>query len=416
MKQLFCYQLYNVIVINVPRNKISWCCKQTGGSDLKNFDPFNLENDPILKDIRGSLKKGIKHSACNLCWESEKRNIKSWRQLEGIIPDNLKDKDLDSEPYNKKFKRIEISFDNTCDLSCMYCFPSSSSKWFQENLQTKLFSENIEIFKTDSNTALKIKNIIKTIGKNSDKSDEIYITFVGGEPFLSPQLKNGKFKEFIDAFYETADHSTVLIINFITNCNTPDEIFDKNLNILKESKKLYPNLKIQISISLESIKELTEISRFGSSWKQIDKNIKKWVSEESIEFNFNTAFNAITIHDVENYVDYLIKLSIDYKRLINVSANIVYYPVGLNPTIMPKSYSCYLENSIKKILDNKNCFLDDEFHGWQGFVKILTDIKNNLGTNSDKKDKLRFYIEYFEKVRNINFKKITPELYNYVYS
>jgi organic radical activating enzyme len=383
---------------------------------LDDHDPDAPEKDKLLTDIRQSLANGIEHTACDNCWRAEHRNIKSWRQTEGKIPDFLKNKNLDQLPYNQQFTRLEIFFDNTCDLACIYCGPWLSSKWAQENQKTKMFwSKPVDIHKEDDVKIQKIIDTIRTVGKRADATGRVDLAILGGEPFLSPQVKNGKFKRFVDAFYEGAPKSTELLLNFITNCNTPDKIFETNLDYLKQCKEAYPNLIVHISMSLECTGKLTEITRYGSSWEQVDKNIHKWMQQDWIRFNFNTAFNAITLHDVDNYAKYLVNLSKKYSKKISISPNIVYEPNSLLPSIMPSSWSTYIDNAIDTISKNQDCFYDDDAHGWPRFIATLDDIKHTLGNNVDKKPELKFMMQYSKKYRHVNFKKLTPEVFSYVF-
>ena len=63
-----------------------------------------------------------------------------------------------------------------------------------------------------------------------------------------------------------------------------------------------------------------------------------------------------------------VNLSKKYKNPISISPNIVYEPNSLLLSIMPKSWSTYVNNAIYKINMNKTCFESDEAHGWPRFM------------------------------------------------
>lgn len=416
MTKIDCYFPYKQILFDIPRNDVKWCCKMMEGSRLDDYDPENYHADPLLADIRNSLDNGIKHSACDVCWKAEQKNVESWRQVEGKIPEQLKNVNLNSEPYNKKIKRLELFFDNTCDLACIYCGPWLSSKWQQENQKSNLFPTFHQVEKNNDEKTLKIIDTVRNIGKNTNEHERVDIAFLGGEPFLSPQVKDGKFIRFIDAFYENAPISAELLCNFITNLNTKDKIFEKNLQVLQQAKQKYPNLIVHISMSLESVGTFTEVTRFGSDWKQVDKNINKWLQQDWINFNFNTAFNALTLSDVPNYIQYLVDLYSVHQRKISISPNVVYEPEGLEPSVLDKSFGVYVEQAIQMVLDNKQCFEDDEGIGWQRLVQNLQNINDSLGNNSHKTDMLKGTLGYMQKQRGIKIKKHFPLLVNYLKS
>lgn len=415
-KKIDCHFPYYNILLNVPTDSVTWCCKSVESSKLEDLDPDALHDAPLLKSIRDSLAQGIQHSACKICWDAEKNNIQSWRQAEGRLPKELANKDLTQPPYNNQFRRIEIFFDNTCDLACVYCDPGFSSKWAQENNQTKIHEEYLnKVYIDDQAQIQKIKDTIRSVSKTVSKDERVDLVILGGEPFLSPRVKNGKFIEYINIYYENAPIDSKLQITFITNCNTPDQVFDKNLAILREARDMYPNLSVHITMSLECVGQLTEITRYGSDWSQVDKNINKWLQEDWIFFNFNTVFNAMTIHAVDDYVKYLVNLYEKHRRQIIISPNICYSPEGLQVSIMPTSYATYIDNAIQTVNDNKHCFGQDD-HGYEQLLVTLTNIKNSLGKSTNKINELKTLMEYSNKYRQVDFKKHIPLLYNYVYN
>jgi organic radical activating enzyme len=415
-KKIDCHFPYYDILLNVPNDSVTWCCKLVENSKLTDLDPDALHDAPLLKSIRTSLNEGIQHSACKTCWDAEKNNIQSWRQAEGSLPEELANKDLTQPPYNNQFRRIEIFFDNTCDLACVYCDPSFSSNWAQENNQTKIHPEFLnKVYVDDQVKIQKIKDTIRSVSKTVTKDERVDIVILGGEPFLSPRVKNGKFIEYINIYYENAPIDSKLQITFITNCNTPDQVFDKNLAILREAKAMYPNLSVHITMSLECVGKLTEVTRYGSVWNQVDKNINKWLQEDWILFNFNTTFNAMTIHAVDEYIKYLVNLYEKHQRQIIISPNICYSPEGLQVSIMPTSYATYIDNAIQTVTDNKHCFGQDD-HGYKQLLITLTNIKTSLGKSTDRINDLKTLMEYSNKYRRVDFKKYIPSLYNYVYN
>jgi len=415
-KKIDCHFPYYDIFLNVPNDSVTWCCKLVENSKLTDLDPDALHDAPLLKSIRTSLNEGIQHSACKTCWDAEKNNIQSWRQAEGSLPEELANKDLTQPPYNNQFRRIEIFFDTTCDLACVYCDPGFSSNWAQENNQTKIHPEFLnKVYVDDQVKIQKIKDTIRSVSKTVTKDERVDIVILGGEPFLSPRVKNGKFIEYINIYYENAPIDSKLQITFITNCNTPDQVFDKNLAILRETKAMYPNLNVHITMSLECVGKLTEITRYGSDWNQVDKNINKWLQEDWIFFNFNTVFNAMTIHAVDEYIKYLVNLYEKHQRQIIISPNICYSPEGLQVSIMPTSYANYIDNAIQTVNDNKHCFSQDD-HGYKQLLITLTNIKTSLGKSTDRINDLKTLMEYSNKYRQVDFKKHIPSLYNYVYN
>jgi sulfatase maturation enzyme AslB (radical SAM superfamily) len=408
--KLGCYFPYSLITFDVPRNMITWCCKQETGNLLSSFNPKEYFSDPVLTDIRSSLNNGIEHTLCSSCWKTEKSGIQSWRQTNGSIPDHLKNINLDTMPYNKIVKRLEIKLDNTCDLACIYCGPWDSTTWQRENNKSKFHNYTIDVI--DDSLQQKIIDTVLEIGKSNN---ELEIGFVGGESFLSKHIKQAAFKRYIDAFYTHASVSSLLTLKFVSNANTPDKILNQTIKILEQSKLQYPGLQINVALSFESTGEFTEASRYLSSWEQIDKNVNKWLARDWVNVTINTAFNALTLSDLPNFVDYIIKVHKLYNRKISITSDIVYYPQGLTPSVLPDTFATYIDAALIKI--SEDMFTNDVDAGYEKFIDAMNNIKRTLGTTTEQhKSSLKRYLTYCIEVRKIDIQKISPNLHNFVFS
>lgn len=407
--KLGCYFPYSLITFDVPKNTVTWCCKQTEGNSLSSFTPTDYFDDPVLKDIRTSLTKGVKHELCSFCWEVEKSGIQSWRQTNGSIPDHLTKINLDTPPYNKIVKRLEIKLDNTCDLACIYCGPWESTSWQRENKKSNFYDYPTPVI--DDGLQQKIIDTVLEIGKFND---DLEIGFVGGESFLSKHIKQAAFKKYIDAFYTHASLSAALTLKFVSNANTPDKILNQTIKILEQSKLQYPRLQVNVALSFESTGVFTETSRYLSSWDQINKNVNKWLSKSWANITINTAFNALTLSDLPNFVDYLINIHQKYNRKISITSDIVYYPQGLTPSVLPNTFATYIDAALVKV--SEHMFTDDVDCGYEKFINALNTIKDTLGTTTNQhKLSLTRYVTYCIEVRKIDIQKISPELYSFVF-
>jgi hypothetical protein len=408
--KLECYFPYSLITFDVPKNMVTWCCKQTEGNSLSSFNPTEYFADPVLTDIRTSLKNGIENNLCSSCWKTERSGIQSWRQTNGVLPDNIKNINLDTSPYNKIVNRLEIKLDNTCDLACIYCGPWESTSWQRENKKSNFYDYPTPVI--DESLQQKIIDTVLEIGKFND---DLEIGFVGGESFLSKHIKQAAFKKYIDAFYTHAPLGAALTLKFVSNANTPDKILNQTIKILEQSKLQYPRLQVNVALSFESTGVFTETSRYLSSWDQIDKNVNKWLSKEWVNITINTAFNALTLSDLPNFVDYVINVHQRYNRKISITSDIVYYPQGLTPSVLPNTFATYIDAALMKV--SEDMFTDDVNCGYEKFINAMNNIKRSLGTTTKQhKPSLARYVTYCIEVRKIDIQKISPELYNFVYN
>ncbi|NUN07333.1 MAG: twitch domain-containing radical SAM protein [Bdellovibrio sp.] len=96
-----------------------------------------LHNTRLKKKIRKKMLQGEKPKECQYCWNMEKlgshivsdRHIKS--NDEWALPSLEQVANL---PWDSNINPtyVEVSFSNTCNFKCAYCFPHISSKWMSE--------------------------------------------------------------------------------------------------------------------------------------------------------------------------------------------------------------------------------------------------------------------------------------------
>lgn len=140
---------------------------------------------------------------------------------------------------------IDARWNNTCQLSCTYCNPVSSSKWSQLRSQHSAETNAVSRRISQKN----IDTIYQLVSKNNIKR----VAMLGGEPLL--------IKENIKLLEVLPDSTDI-------------EIFT-NLNVVLEGNKLFEQLlqrsNVQWYVSMETIGEKFEFVRRGANWeRQVD--------------------------------------------------------------------------------------------------------------------------------------------------
>ena len=110
-------------------------CHRTGWSPLtvENFD--NFHNTEKKKQERLAMLQGRwPEESCGYCRKIEESGGFSDRMLHLTIPDQVPP-ELDHNPTAVTVSPtiLEVFFNNTCNLACLYCLPDLSSKINQEN-------------------------------------------------------------------------------------------------------------------------------------------------------------------------------------------------------------------------------------------------------------------------------------------
>lgn len=210
-------------------------------------DSTLIWDDPALLDLREKNKKNIWDQGCRQCNTIESVNSKSFRTTQ-----------LSKFGINESLsgpQRIDLLFDRSCNLACLYCGPESSTYWQKYNQENKI----PQILKYQDKTT---KNQIFEILKNLNLENIKQIQFCGGETLLG------------NTYIDTAKYISELIpeesksnfeLAFQTNGTQPwrDEFYE----IFERFQS------VKIDISLDCTEKRFEYSRWPASWNQVTENI-----------------------------------------------------------------------------------------------------------------------------------------------
>lgn len=382
--------------------------------DVDNFDDFH--NTPAKIRAREAMRRGEwPKQGCEYCEEIEKANGVSDRlfQLKNMqydIPPELKD-DLNANQVTPT--TLEVYFNNTCNMACLYCGPHFSSVWEAENNTHGSFRNgSVSLLSTES------VNWNKNYDKMLDKFWEWFrkkghnldiLSILGGEPFYQKE-----FSQILD-FFEKNPYPN-LRLNISTNLKTEHLKFKRyvdNLIQLKERKKLG---EIQISASIDTWGDAAEFIRWGLDLKQFSQNFEYLLSKDMI-ICINAAINALSIKSMPDLIDKIrnwnqIRLEAfnnDRNRKINLSFMTVNYPVILQPDIFDESvFHDDFEIILKKMQPNDN---DREY--FSNSYEHMLGISKQIAANPKDKEKiedLKVFLDEMDKRRKTNWREIFPWL------
>ena len=421
----WCFVPYKEINFYVPTGFITYCCKHDfqNASKIEDFSHGKefLYNQ-YLHDIKKNLLQGNKISTCKSCWRSEDKGESSWRQTEGVIPDNLNNiKSLD--PQKQYYTQIALYFDNTCDMKCVYCGPWLSSKWASEisNIKEKNIKTNYSLpdFEVNHNKDVynlriqRIHEFLEALGEEAGKSqDHINLTILGGEPLLSPEIKDSKFLKYIDSFFKKANKDFSLIFTIHTNGNTPKKILDKFLKDVEEAKKRYKNFTLKIIVSIDTVGKTSEYIRAGSNWDTIRKNIDTYCSSPVVDqMGFSPTLSIFSITTIQDIVNYWIDLSKRHNLPINMSVGVVYNPFFMNPYHLTKDYVPYIDKALTLVLENKSCFTELSYNLLTSrFKNLIERISKNETLDDEISKVLSTFLDYSKDIRNQDAYEYIPNM------
>lgn len=366
---------------------------------VDNFDSFHNLEQKILD--RQDMLAGKWPDGCAYCKNAEAAGGKSDRQtaneLPKIIPiEVLKDKNaLSVSP-----RIVEVYFSNTCNCSCIYCGPSSSSK----------IQSEINKFGEFKHNSINIKQYVKNNDQYAEMLEKFWqwldlnyrniqrLNVLGGEPFLMPETFQ------LLEFFDTHPNPN-LELNFVTNLNVPERIIDSAIvtwERLVNEKKLK---RIDIVASLDNWGAAAEYIRDGLDLELWEKNFLKMLASPAVYLGINAAVTNLSIQDMPA----LIKKWSEWNqtRPVGLYSLRVFNPSFLSPEVLPYRINQSAINEVLSLMPEET-WLDK----WckerlAGAVEVM---ENSPEGNPELMKDLRVYLDELDRRRSTNWRKTFPWL------
>jgi pyruvate-formate lyase-activating enzyme len=311
--------------------KERFVAKSNKVKDIFESDIFDYYREIVKQDISTIPQ-------CSGCYREESNKISSLRK-------NFNAVECD---YNSPtLKLFEIKMSNICNYSCITCTSRSSTGWFKDTkiLQEKYNMRGIDILE---------KQVINTLDFTGIKLDLFKIT--GGEPFLTQDL--------LYRMLNTLNRDCEIWLH--TNAS----IFpnDKVIKLLESFRRVH------IYLSIDGYGEVNEYIRYGSNWKMIEKNVKKWRNVD-IRLKLATVVSAYSLFRLDELFEWW---GTDYNEHLIINLN---FPDQMRITSLPPEIftNCferlkkYKHPRLKQILSTYSYVENERF---LRVTKILDDIRN----------------------------------------
>lgn len=201
----------------------------------------SILNSNKLKEIKESIRNGVlPEKYCENCIRRENITGVSEREWHNNVSKDFDVANADLDEHKPAL--IDVRWNNTCNLACTYCTSYFSTKW--ASIVGESFNQTINTQE---------KQVINYIETHRDFVKEV--AMVGGEPLMMKE--NDRLLDILP---------DDVMITVISNMTID---FDK----FPVPKKLLQRNRVGWSMSFDNIGERFEYVRWGSSWKQIDKNV-----------------------------------------------------------------------------------------------------------------------------------------------
>ena len=297
---------------------------------------------------------------CNQCLKTEQAGFRHNSRRTSAL-DYIPADAVDSVPYT-----LEIQIDITCNAACVTCGPYYSTLWLNE--LGKPISKKYNI-----STQLNYDQLPSLIDFSTLKE----IRFFGGEPFMN--LLHLQVLSYV------LDPSKVDLLYSTNGGVKPTEY---EFSIIKKFKN------VNISFSIDDIKERFEYVRWPIKWDTLENNIKYFSNNlPNANFKIHSTVNPLTLYYVKDLESWAKEFAL--KNNINLTQH------TLNP--------CYGLWGIDSTPPGLREYILTQYSVHHPIVKIL----NNYLEIPYNFEKLENNMNLLDIKRKQNWKKTFPDIVKY---
>jgi hypothetical protein len=209
-----------------------------------------------------------------------------------------KELDTDSQAVKVTPRILEVYFDNTCNLKCLYCGPYFSSLWDAENKKHGRFQQGQLVidnsFQKSKNIETNKQRLFEWLKDNAKHLDCFNI--LGGEPLYQQDLD-----DCLQLFEQYPSPNTKLQI--FTNLNSSLErvqmVVGKIQRLIDQGKLR----EFEITASLDCWGPQQEYVRFPLSLESWQRNFKYLLTQSWINIIINSTITPLTVKTLPDLLE-----------------------------------------------------------------------------------------------------------------
>ena len=379
---------------------------------LENFDDFH--NTPKKLEDRSRMLQGLwpngdggqwPNGGCEYCKDIEDSGGFSDRMHVNTIP-KLTPVEVETDFTATKVtpKIVEIFAQNTCNLSCIYCNASLSSKIEQENIKFGDFKKNnvsIPIVNVPVATQEYFDKFLRWLDKNIQSLQRLHL--LGGETFLQHELMNSVLE--IIGRRPNPD----LEFNVFSNCNVPDRywnLYTGRIQRLQESG----HIKIfDLTASIDCWGPQSSYVRSGLNLDKFETRIAWAMTQSWIRLNINQTITAMTIKTMPDLVE---KMN-QYGQGKHIGHYFQFY-TGPQMFQHPKNFAwSEWENDFNRLSNVMREDTRDQRDAKQRMAGLKQQLQQIKEPNIPEIRKLQTYLDELDRRRGTNWRPLFPFIAEY---
>jgi len=376
-KNTFCVAPWYSLYVDSDKT-IAPCCliKTNRKYNYKQLDEYFDSKE--IKGLREDLLNGVKNKSCQRCWNVEEAGGDSLRLISNRTASPSSIKTQIKNPKASNINSFDLTLGNLCNLKCIMCSPSLSSRLLAEvNLNPHL----TELYPAETLDQTKYnwvedKDFVNWCNKHLP--DSIHIKFTGGEPFIIPWIQT-----VIDKIPDKQKKKCIL--HFTTNLTIV------NLGLFENFRKFK---EVWLSVSVEGCEETFEYLRYGHKWETLSTNIRliKDMKIENLNLMINHVVQTPSYHSILPMTEYFDLLELKILPIM------LTYPRHFHISSLTKKAKEEFLTKTENYAGYNKLFID--------FIRDRT--KKYIKHDLELSKKVIKHLEYFDKVRKNSYKDIIP--------
>jgi sulfatase maturation enzyme AslB (radical SAM superfamily) len=342
---------------------------------ITTIDLANWHDNDDLKAFRQIMSQNIWPSECQSCAQEE---------IKGRFDSLRGNANRAYQDFNADEITLEIRPGSVCNFACQTCCPEASSRVADFYRKAKLAN---------------VARVVKPSAKLFDfllpiKQRIKQVILLGGEPFYDPNCL-----KFLDwAAQNFSSHITMF-----TNGSMLDWQW-----LSKYSGS------VTLVFSIDAVGKPAEYVRFGTIWKDIEKNFRQARALDNVNIRVNVTtsiYNYFYLYDLINWLILDWPEVVSFNKTESVSATGIDQRI-LNESLVPLSLRPILIDSLNNSLSAlKQANIEiGQSQNAQGAVQAIINQLNVTAFDDKNFAKWKTFVSKMDAVKKINIADFCPEL------
>jgi len=378
-----------------------------------NPDDFeNFHNTKQKLEQRTKMLNGIwpSEGGCEYCEKVEKLGGDSDRLFHLKIPNQVPP-ELDDDPtaINVTPRILEVFLSTTCNMRCIYCRPTNSSRIKKEfdtygefpvlgNIYSKRSDRPGASDRIEHYDKL-VEGFWKWLETNYVKLERLHI--LGGETFLQDEFKN------LVEFFDTHPNPNIEI-NVVSNLSIDKKLFQDYLMTFKRYVDEGKIKRFDLTASIDTWGEEQAYIRSGINLDLFESNMNWLVEQEEywLRVNINQTVTGLGIRSMPLLFAKLAEWRKKRSLIGHYHQKVTGFP-WLDAEIWPKGYWDDVFDEILAAMPTSNW---DEEETYKQMVGFINKTKRRTEFNKEQFENCITYLDELDRRRNTNWREVFPDL------